>query len=295
LLVTEDRRILLDGLTFPESPRWHTRKLWFSDFFTHRVMTVDLEGNAESVVEVSGQHSGLGWLPDGRLLVVSMTDRRLLRLDPEGLVEVADLSRLASYHCNDMVVDSQGRAYIGNFGFDLSTPGPVKLAEIVMVTPEGDTRVVAHDMAFPNGSVITPDGGTLIVAESAAARLTAFEIEPDGSLSGRRVWAAFDDRGVLEELGEYEGRVVPDGICLDAEGAIWVASPYTKEVLRVREGGEVTHRFQVETVPYACTLGGPDRRMLFVLTAEASELSEELARSGRVEIVEVDVPGAGLP
>ncbi len=288
--------VVLDALTLPECPRWHDGKLWFSDFFTHRVMTVDLDGHAESVVEVPGQPSGLGWLPDGRLLVVSMTDRRLLRLDPQGLVEVADLSDLASFHCNDMVVDLQGRAYIGNFGFDIYTGAAVKLAEIVLLTPQGDARVVADQMAFPNGSVITPGGGTLIVAESAGARLTAFDIQPDGSLSGRRVWAAFDDRGVLEELEQYAGRVGPDGICLDAEGAVWVASPSTGEVLRVREGGEVTHHFEVETLPYACMLGGTHRRMLFVLTAETADPSEALAReSGRVEMVEVDVPGAGLP
>jgi sugar lactone lactonase YvrE len=195
-----------------------------------------------------------------------------------------------------MVVDYEGRAYIGNFGFDIYKPEPLRMAEIVMVTPEGDARVVADGMAFPNGSVITPDGGTLIVAESAAARLTAFDIETDGSLSGRRVWAAFDERGVLEELEEYVGRVGPDGICLDAEGAIWVASPSTGEVLRVREGGQVTYHFEVQTLPYACMLGGPSRRTLFVLTAETADPSEALAReSGRVEIVEVDVPGAGLP
>ena len=291
-----ETKILLDGLTLPECPRWHDSKLWFSDFFTHRVMTVDLDGHAESVVEVPRQPSGLGWLPDGRLLVVSMTDRRLLRLDPQGLAEVADLSGLASFHCNDMVVDLQGRAYIGNFGFDIYTPERLRLAEIVLVTPEGDARVVAEKMAFPNGSVIAPDGATLVVAESAAARLTAFDIQPDGSLSGRRVWAAFDDPGVLEELEEYVGRVGPDGICLDAEGAIWVASPSTGEVLRVREGGEVTHHFEVESLPYACMLGGPDRRMLFVLTSQTSDPPEALAkRSGRVEIVQVDVPGAGLP
>jgi sugar lactone lactonase YvrE len=294
--MANEMKVLLDGLTLPECPRWHLGKLWFSDFFTHQVMTVDLEGRAETLVEVPGQPSGLGWLPDGRLLVVSMTDRRLLRLDPEGLVEVADLSGLASYYCNDMVVDSQGRAYIGNFGFDIYAPESVRLAEIVLVTTEGDARVVAEDMAFPNGSVITPDGGTLIVAESAAARLTAFDIEPDGSLGGRRVWAAFDDSGVLEELEDYAGRMGPDGICLDSQGAVWVASPSTGEVLCVREGGEVTDRFEVETLPYACMLGGHDRRTLFVLTAETADPGDALARaSGRVEMIEVDVPGAGLP
>jgi sugar lactone lactonase YvrE len=286
-----ETKVLLDGLDFPESPRWHDGKLWFSDQGTGRVMTVDLDGDAETIVEVPGSPSGLGWLPDGRLLVVSMTDRRLLRLDPGGLVEVADLSELASFHCNDMVVDRQGRAYIGNFGFDLAGQELPKLAEIVLVTSDGAARVVADEMAFPNGTVITPDGRTLIVAESAAARLTAFDIEPDGSLTRRRIWAQFDERG-FESLIDFE-RTIPDGICLDAEGAIWVASPGgSAEVLRVREGGEVTHRVRVATQPFACMLGGPERRTLFVLT---SIYGTQATTKGRIEMVQVDVPGAGLP
>ncbi len=274
--------VLLDGLAFAESPRWHDGKLWFSDMHAHRVMTVDLDGKAETIVEVPGQPSGLGWLPDGRLLVVSMTDRRLLRLDAAGLVEVADLHELASYHCNDMVVDQQGRAYVGNFGFDFITQ-PFAPAELILVTPDGNAHVVADNMAFPNGTVITPDGHTLIVGETYSARLTAFQIEPDGSLTRRRLWAQLK-------------QAVPDGICLDADGAIWVASPMSAEVLRVREGGEVTHRIKVSTQAYACMLGGPERRTLFVLTAETSEPDKARARpSGRVEVVEVDVPGAGLP
>jgi len=274
--------VLLDGLAFAESPRWHDGKLWFSDMHAHRVMTVDLDGKAETIVEVPGQPSGLGWLPDGRLLVVSMTDRRLLRLDAAGLVEVADLHELASYHCNDMVVDQQGRVYVGNFGFDFMTQ-PFAPAELILVTPDGNARVVADNMAFPNGTVITPDGHTLIVGETYSARLTAFQIEPDGSLTRRRLWAQLK-------------QAVPDGICLDADGAIWVASPMSAEVLRVREGGEVTHRIKVSTQAYACMLGGPERRTLFVLTAETSEPDKARARpSGRVEVVEVDVPGAGLP
>lgn len=278
-----ETRVLLDGLVFGEGPRWHDGKLWFSDMHAHRVMTVNLDGKTETVVEVPGQPSGLGWLPDGRLLVVSMTDRRLLRLDPDGLTEAADLRELASYHCNDMVVDRQGRAYIGNFGFDLIARQPFAPAEIVLVTPDGNARVVADEMAFPNGSVITPDGRTLIVGETYSARLTAFDIKPDGSLTGRRVWAQLE-------------QAVPDGICLDAEGAIWVASPMSAEVLRVREGGEVTHRIKVSTQAYACMLGGPERRTLFVLTAETTNPDEARAKkSGRVETVEVDIPGAGLP
>jgi sugar lactone lactonase YvrE len=276
-------RVLLDGLAFPEGPRWHAGKLWFSDMHAHRVMTVDLSGRAETVVEVPGQPSGLGWLPDGRLLVVSMVDRRLLRLDPAGLTVVADLASLATFHCNDMVVDERGGAYIGNFGFDLHARAPFKAADLVLVPAGGAPRVVARALAFPNGCVITPDGGTLIVGESGAGQLTAFPIAPDGSLGERRVWASLD-------------KVVPDGICLDAEGAIWVASPVGTEVLRVREGGAVVDRVQVSTIPFACMLGGPDRRTLFVATAETHQPEETKARrSGRIEVATVDVPGAGLP
>jgi sugar lactone lactonase YvrE len=281
--MSSETRVLLDGLLFAEGPRWRDGKLWFSDMHAHRVMTVDLDGNAETIVEVPNQPSGLGWLPDGRLLIVSMTDRRLLRLDPEGLTEVADLSELASYHCNDMVVDKHGRAYIGNFGFDLAAQADFAPAELVLVTPEGKAHVVADQMSFPNGTVITPDDSTLIVGETFGACLTAFDIEPDGSLVNRRVWANL--------VG-----AVPDGICLDAEGTIWVASPTSSEALRVREGGEVTDRVKVSTQAYACMLGGRDRKTLFILTAESSDPEEvEVKRTGRIEIVEVDVPGAGLP
>jgi sugar lactone lactonase YvrE len=280
--MADETKVLLDGLAFGEGPRWHEGKLWFSDMHFHRVMTVDLDGNAETVVEVPGRPSGLGWLPDGRLLVVSMVDRRLLRLDPEGLAEVADLSGLASSNCNDMVVDSQGRAYVGNFGFDFQTES-FSPAEIVMVEPDGRARVVADELAFPNGTVITPDGATLIVGETYAARLTAFDIAADGSLSGRRIWAQLEN-------------AVPDGICLDADGAIWVASPRSADVLRVREGGEVTRRISVSTQAFACMLGGADRRTLFILTAETANPEEaRLGASGRVETIEVEVPGAGLP
>lgn len=274
--------VLIDGLIFPEGPRWHENKLWFSDMSAQQVMTVDLEGNVEIIAHVPGQPSGLGWLPDERLLIVSMVDRKLLRLDPGGLTEVADIYHLASCHCNDMVVDSQGRAYIGNFGFELALGAPFKEAEIILVTPDGDARIVAAEMAFPNGSVITPDGKTLIVGETFGARLTAFDIEPDGSLSNRRVWAALEN-------------AVPDGICLDADGAIWVASPRSAEVLRVKQGGEVTHRISVETQAFACMLGGPDRKTLFVLTANNVPRSPMEGPSGRIETVRVDVPGAGLP
>jgi sugar lactone lactonase YvrE len=276
-------QVLLAGLCFPEGPRWHEGQLWFSDMHGHRVITVGLDGAARTIVEVPAAPSGLGWLPDGRLLVVSMEDRRLLRLDPDGLTEVADLRRFATFHCNDMVVDAQGRAYVGNFGFDLhggATPVPTVLT---LVLPSGEARIAADDLMFPNGTVITPDGRTLVVGESFGPRLTAFDILPDGSLTNRRIWATLD-------------RAVPDGICLDAEGAIWIASPISAEVLRVVEGGAVTHRVPVATQAYACMLGGPRRRHLFICTAGTSDppLCRE-QRDGRIEVIEVDVPGAGLP
>jgi sugar lactone lactonase YvrE len=276
-------RVLLDGLAFGESPRWHDGRLWFSDMHAHQVMAVDLSGRTETIARVPGQPSGLGWLPDGRLLVVSMIDRRLLRLDPGGLVEVTDLHALASGLCNDMVVDSQGRAYIGHSGFDLYASQPSALADIILVMPDGDARVVAKQIAFPNGTVITPDGRTLIVAESFGSCLTAFDIQSNGSLMGRRLWASTAPAG-------------PDGICLDAEGAIWIASPRTREVLRIREGGQIDKRISLSKSAFACMLGGPDRRTLFILTADSFLPDEARVRlSGRVEFVEVDVPGAGLP
>jgi sugar lactone lactonase YvrE len=276
-------KTILDGLYFPEGPRWREGKLWFSDMHGHRVMTVDLDGTANAVVEVPAAPSGLGWLPDGRLLVVSMEDRRLLRLDPSGLTEVADLSGIATFHCNDMIVDAKGRAYVGNFGFDLhggATPVP---ASLILVLPSGEVRVAAENLMFPNGTVITPDGRTLIIGESFAPQLTAFDVAPDGSLSNRRVWAPLTS-------------AVPDGICLDAEGAIWVASPISAEVLRVREGGDVTDRVSVSTQAFACMLGGPQRRHLFICTATSGDpkICRE-KRDGRIEVVEVEVPGAGLP
>lgn len=281
--MSHDTKILLDGLLFPEGPRWHEDKLWFSDMQGLHVMTVDLEGNAEKIVAVKASPSGLGWLPDGRLLVVSMIDRRLLRLDGIGLVEIADLRELASFHCNDMVVDKLGRAYIGNFGFDLAANAPLKPAEMVMVTPDGKARVVADKLYFPNGAVITPDDRTLIVAETWGNCLTAFDIESDGTLINRRCWANLKE-------------VYPDGICLDAEGAIWVAAPYPGEVLRVREGGNITQRLNVTTKPYACMLGGTGRRTLFICTAGSSKPDDvRAAPNGKIEIIDVEIPGAGRP
>ncbi len=275
--------VLLDHLMFPEGPRWHEGRLYFSDMHAHKVMTVDLNGATSVVCEVPNWPSGLGWMPDGRMLVVSMTDRKLMRLDADGLKVHADLSALAAFHCNDMVVDGKGRAYVGNFGYNLYTNEPQKPAELVMVTPEGKASVVARELMFPNGTVIAPDGRTLIVGESMGHRLTAFDILPDGSLTNRRVWA---------DLGEG----VPDGIALDAEGAIWVASPFSNETLRVFEGGRVAERIKTSQLSIACALGGPDRRTLFILTAPTVDPEQCRANpASRIEIARVEAPGAGWP
>ena len=275
--------VLVDDLRFPEGPRWHEGRLWVSDQHDRRVIAVTPDGSVETVVEVPAGPSGLGWLPDGRLLVVSMQDRRLLRLDPDGLREVADLTPFAPWHCNDMVVDARGRAYVGNFGFDLDAGVEPVTACIVLVEPDGAVRVAADELRFPNGTVITPDGCTLVVGESYGGCLTAFDVAPDGSLSGRRRWAKLSG-------------AVPDGICVDAEGAIWSACPLTGRVLRVLEGGEVTDVVRVTRKgAYACMLGGPGRTTLFVCTADSSNPDHTGSRRGAIEACAVSVPGAGWP
>jgi len=268
--------ILLDGLKFPEGPRWKDGKLWFSDMEDHKVLTVDMDGKVKVILERSSRVSGLGWTPDDKLLVVSMEDRKLLRLDDDGVKEVADLSAHATFYLNDMVVDKKGRVYIGNFGFDYFNNATFVPAELILVFPDGTYKIVAEDMAFPNGTVITPDDKTLITGETFAARLTAFDINEDGSLNNRRVWAN------LKSLA-------PDGICLDEEGGIWVAAPGRHRVARVLEGGKITHKIKVETDAYACMLGGKNDTTLFIAT------SAHTRDQGRIEYVEVEVPKAGLP
>lgn len=276
--------ILLDGLIFLEGPRWYDGKLWFSDMFAGQVRTVDLSGNTDVVAEVAERPSGLGFLPDGRLLIVSMQNGQLLRLDRTGLTTVADLSGLAVGSPNDMVVDTHGRAYIGHFGYNLFGGEEPRPASLLLVTPDGQVREVADGLEFPNGTVISPDGKTLIVAETFGRRLTAFSIAADGGLSERRVFAQFDEE-------------TPDGICLDARGGVWVSSFESGEFVRVEDGGTITDRIPVPGKrAVACALGGPQRQTLFLLTAETT--LEDLAQGqsiGRIETVRVDTPGAGLP
>ena len=276
--------VIIDGLTFPEAPRWHDDRLWFSDFYSHRVLRVDVTGYVDVVAEIPQRPSGLGWTPDGALLVVSMLDRRLLRIDDGGKThEVADLSALATGPCNDMVVDGQGRAYVGNFGFDRHKGEPPRTTCIARVDPDGRVSRAADDLSFPNGTVITPDGKTLIVAETLAHRLTAFDVASDGALSNRRLFA------------QLEG-CFPDGICLDAEGAVWVADARNPRVLRVFDGGRIERTVSTGDRPaFACMLGGDDQQTLFVCTCTASGPAMADKRDGRVEAVKVDVPGAGWP
>lgn len=286
--------LLTDGLHFGEGPRWHHGKLWFSDFYDHAVKTVDLAGTVATRVPVAGQPSGLGWLPDGRMLIVSMTDRLLLRLEPDAMVVVhADLSEIATFHCNDMVVDAVGRAYVGNFGFDLDaaeTSGDFagalaayEGATIARVDADGSVHTAATGMRFPNGSVITPDGRTMIVAESMARRLSAFDVAADGGLSNQRVWA---------DTGSH----VPDGICLDDEGAVWVADASGPYCVRIREGGEILTVVDTEQRCFACMLGGEDGRTLFMVTSAYSLAAEAgVHRSGKILTTRVTAGHAGRP
>jgi sugar lactone lactonase YvrE len=275
--------IVVDGLTFAEAPRWRDGKLWFSDFYSHRVMTVDSARRVETVLEVPQRPSGLGWTPDGALLVVSMLDRSLLRVENGRARVLADLSSVATGPCNDMVVDAAGRAYVGNFGFDRHQGEPERTACIARVDPDGRVTRAAEDLRFPNGTVITPDGRTLIVAETLAHRLTAFDVDASRGLSNRRVFA------------EIEG-CFPDGICLDAEGAVWVADARNPRVVRVLDGGRIERTiFTGDRFAFACMLGGDDRRTLFVVTNTGSGPAMADKRDGRIESVRVDVAGAGLP
>jgi sugar lactone lactonase YvrE len=272
---------LATGLYFGEGPRWHDGRLWFSDFYDHSVKTVDEAGHVEVQFTLDDQPSGLGWMPDGRLLVVSMLARKLMIQDGGRLREHADLSSVATWHCNDMVVDRSGRAYVGNFGFDLE--GEVRgrgiasvladhpTASLARVEPDGAVTVAAADLHFPNGAVITPGGTTLILAETLGARLTAFDIAADGSLSNRRVWASVAPR-------------IPDGICLDDKGHIWLANPVAPEAVCVSEGGAVVEIVETSQPCFACALGGNDGKTLYCLTAPSSGGRAARERSGKVEV-----------
>jgi sugar lactone lactonase YvrE len=285
-----ETRVLLSGLGMGESPRWHDGRLWFSDWGTNEIVAVDLDGNSEVIGPGGG---GSGWavnrLADGRMLV---TGEELVRVEPDGSrVRHADLSRVSPYGWSEITVDGRGNIYVNSINFDFADFGDIlesgtSPGKIALVTPDGEAREVADDLAFPNGMVVTPDNTTLIVAESFARRLTAFDIVADGSLSNRRVWAD----------------VTGDGICLDAEGAVWCSDVGPDEggvCLRVREGGEVLDRIELDRSCYACMLGGEDGRTLFMVVAKwfGPDGMEELiqAKTGQILTARVTTPHAGWP
>jgi sugar lactone lactonase YvrE len=290
---------LISGLSFTECPRWRDGRLYVSDFYTQRVLAVALDGAAETVAHVPQQPSGLGFLPDGRLLIVSMRDRRLLRRETDGSLTVyADLSALASWHLNDMLVDHDGYAWVGNFGFDLMSGAPARATELICVAPDRTAKVVAGGLGFPNGMALTPDGRTLILAETTMNRLSAFNVAL-GSLSERRTWAAFGDPPASTDIGEMIGQVAvaPDGICLDAEGAVWVADAAHGRLIRVAEGGSILEELTANGVGlFACMLGGDQGRTLFACAAPTFQEAEaSVHHRASILMAEVEVPHAGLP
>jgi sugar lactone lactonase YvrE len=293
--------VLLEGGGFFEAPRWHEGSWWVSDFYPGTVMTVSPDGATSEVLVVEHQPSGLGWMPDGSLLVTSMKDHRVLRRSPAGAVSVhADLSAFCGGHANDMVVDAAGRAYIGEFGFDFQAFADPAPASLMRIDPDGTVAVLADDMLFPNGSVITPDGGTLIVGETAGARYTAFTLASDGSVTDRRVWAQVAETPALGPLAQTlpQLKFAPDGCTLDADGCIWAADAVGARCARVAPGGEI-----IDQIPapeglgiFACMLGGEDGRTLLLCAApDFLEANRAQAREAVLLTATVEVPHAGLP
>ncbi len=286
---------LVEGRYFCEGPRWHDGRFWFSDFYAHEICSVGLDGDVRTEVAVGGERpSGLGWLPDGRLLYVAMVSRLVMRREHDGSVVVhADLNDVATFHCNDMLVDDAGRAYVGNFGFDLDSVMAEIGAEglltaiaedrrpytavLARVDPDGAVSVAADDLAFPNGVVTLDGGSTLVVAQTLGLELTAFDVAGDGTLSNRRVWASL-----------VEPFVVPDGTSADADGGVWVANALGNEAVRVEEGGAITRRVTTSQTTFACAIGGHEGRHLLCCTAASSDAHEAAAAAtGRLEIIEL--------
>jgi sugar lactone lactonase YvrE len=271
---------LMTGIGLGESPRWHEGRLWFADWIAQELIALDLEGNSEVMANVPSLPFSIDWLPDGSLLITS--GRNLLHMAPDGSLDTrADLGGLSEYGWNEIVVDGRGNTYVNNICFDFMSGAEFAPGIIALVTPDGSVRQVADGIAFPNGMVVTPDNSTLIVAESFAGRLSAFDIGADGGLSNRRVWA---------ELGEGG-----DGICIDAEGAVW--TPAMKGCMRVREGGEVLERIELDRFCFACMLGGADGRTLFMMAADwnGPENVGKGPRTGKVLTADAPAPHAGSP
>lgn len=275
----------VDGYTFLEAPRWHDGRLWVSDFFSGRVLTLGQDGTATDVVTVDGMPGGLGFLPDGTPLVISQVQRKVYRILNGTLELHADIGHIATGMANDMVVTEDGTAFVGNHGFDMSTGEEPRPAALACITADGQVSVAADDLIFPNGAVVTPDGATLLIAESFAHRITAFNLSSDGGLSGRRVWAQMDES------------LTPDGICLDEEGCVWAGNPLAGRFIRVREGGEITDEIPTDgRWAVACVFGGDDRRTLYCLHAETSMEDQPKGISqAAIGTIRLGVGGAGTP
>lgn len=293
-----DIRVVAEGFSFLECPRWHEGRVWMSDFYTYAVYSVLPDGqDLRREVEVPGMPAGLGWLPDGRLLVVSAAERKLLRREADGeLVCHADLSAYGDSNLNEMVVDAQGRAYVGEFGFDVLAGAPFRGARLFRVDPDGSVQVLADELYFPNGSVIT-DEGVLLVNESFGNRVSAFDIQSDGSLAGRRVWAQFGPTPVAGELAAMIPAIVvgADGCTLDAAGALWIADINRGRLLRVRAGGEIVDEVGLPASASACMLGGPQGTTLFICEVPPAGQTVPGERQSRLSAIEVSVAHAGRP
>ncbi len=302
---------LTGGLYFGEGPRWHENKLWFSDFYSHKVMTLDENNSLEAVCEVPSQPSGLGWLPNGDLLIVSMLDRKILKFS-EGSISVhADLSEYVAHKCNDMVVSRDGTAYVGNFGMG-DAGESLNSTHLMIIKSDGTVLKGPDNLLFPNGTVITEDGKNLIVAETLGAKLTSFDIEDNGELTNRKLWArtsplfslliikslsslGFDLSKI--DFSKYSKNLhVPDGICLDEKNGIWIASPTTKAVVRIEKGGNITDKINTPKGAFACMLGGKERKTLYVIISNSSDPEEAQASpEGEIHSIEVEIPGVGKP
>lgn len=291
-------RTLVDGLWFAEGPRWHEGALWCSDLRGHRVLRIDVRDldhpHVETIVEVDDDDpSGLGWLSDGRLLIVGMRHKVVYRLEIDGTLEVhADLAAVARGVINDMIVADDGSAYVGDMGMDPDDlSGGISSGQLFKVDPSGGLMVVADELGAPNGPALSSDGRTLLIAESSAFRLSVFNVEADGSLSARREFAA------VPPTPGGPGFAAPDGICLDSEGAAWVADPIGGRVVRLLQGDELTDTVDFAgEAPVACVLGGADRRTLFICVALEHERDAVLrAPQGRIDAVRVPVDGSGRP
>jgi len=289
---------LIGGFAFTECPRWHNGHLYFSDQHGYRVYQSSLDGFTDDIAVIPNRPGGLGFLPDGRLLIASMCDRKIFRLEDDGALTLhADLSALAAGDINDMLVDPTGRAWVGNFGFDLHGGAPSCSTGLICVETDGSAHIATDGLGFPNGMVLTPDGRTLIVAETLMNRLSAFDVH-NGKLGPRRTWAAFGDAPTSTSVSDIlaQSEVVPDGICLDAEGAVWVADLMHHRLIRVAEGGQVLQELSTPLSPFACMLGGDDGRTLFICVAPTfHEAEAKTLMNSSILTTRVEVPHSGLP